>query len=172
MAIAFAGLLFSQEPVLNQISFFMVMAVLLDTLIVRTILVPALMIVLGPANWWPRRVPDAHPPMDLDLLTFLCNQAVRMAAPASTIPHSNPEYVHKFISKNKSLYFCMRYKRKYCCRLMVYRSVARFNSNAPRLKARSATWPSLRGDSHPQTAEPGLTPYRRRRFSAFDWPLR
>jgi len=67
MAIAFAGLLFSQEPVLNQISFFMVMAVLLDTLIVRTILVPALMIVLGPANWWPRRVPDAHPPMDLDL---------------------------------------------------------------------------------------------------------
>ena len=65
MAIAFAGLLFSAEPVLNQISFFMVAAVLLDTLIVRTILVPALMVVLGPANWWPRKVPDAHPPVDL-----------------------------------------------------------------------------------------------------------
>lgn len=35
MAVAFVGLLFSGEPVLNQLSYFLVMAVLLDTFVVR-----------------------------------------------------------------------------------------------------------------------------------------
>jgi uncharacterized membrane protein YdfJ with MMPL/SSD domain len=35
MAVAFVGLLFSAEPVLNQLSFFLVLAVLLDTFLVR-----------------------------------------------------------------------------------------------------------------------------------------
>ncbi len=53
MAIAFVGLLFSDEPILNQLSFFLVFAVLFDTLVVRSILVPALMALLGKWNWWP-----------------------------------------------------------------------------------------------------------------------
>lgn len=53
MAIAFFGLMLSKQPVLNQLSFFMVFAVLFDTFIVRTILVPACMSLLGELNWWP-----------------------------------------------------------------------------------------------------------------------
>jgi uncharacterized membrane protein YdfJ with MMPL/SSD domain len=36
MATAFVGLLFSSEPILNQLSFFLVLAVLIDTFLVRT----------------------------------------------------------------------------------------------------------------------------------------
>lgn len=53
MAIAFLGLLFSGEPVLNQLSFLLVFSVLFDTLVVRSVLVPAMMTLLGRWNWWP-----------------------------------------------------------------------------------------------------------------------
>ena len=55
MAIAFMGLLFSSIPALNQLSFFLVVSVLVDTFVVRTFLVPALMRILGSLNWWPRK---------------------------------------------------------------------------------------------------------------------
>ena len=57
MATAFSGLLFSAEPVLNQISFFLVTAVLVDTFLIRALFVPAFMAGLGRANWWPRKMP-------------------------------------------------------------------------------------------------------------------
>lgn len=63
MAIAFAGLLFSQEPVLNELSFFLVFAVLVDTFVIRLLLVPSLMVLLGDSNWWPGAVPLT--PIDL-----------------------------------------------------------------------------------------------------------
>ena len=43
MAVAFSGLLFSTELILNQTAFLLVLSVLLDTFIVRTFLVPVLM---------------------------------------------------------------------------------------------------------------------------------
>jgi uncharacterized membrane protein YdfJ with MMPL/SSD domain len=58
MAVAFSGLLFSAEPVLNQISFFLVFAVLIDTFLIRALFVPALMCVLEGYNFWPRRMPE------------------------------------------------------------------------------------------------------------------
>lgn len=54
MTIAFCGLLFSDLPVLNQISFFLCTAVLFDTFVVRMFYVPSLMILLGRFNWFPR----------------------------------------------------------------------------------------------------------------------
>ena len=56
MATAFSGLLFSSEPVLNQISFFLVFAVLVDTFVIRALFVPALMTALRGKNWWPRKM--------------------------------------------------------------------------------------------------------------------
>jgi hypothetical protein len=56
MALAFAGLLFSSEPTLNELSFYLVFAVLFDTLVIRTMLVPALMSILGEANWYPKNM--------------------------------------------------------------------------------------------------------------------
>lgn len=52
-AIAFGGLLKASLPLLNQLSMIVVMAVIVDTFIVRAQLVPALMAILGPKNWWP-----------------------------------------------------------------------------------------------------------------------
>lgn len=36
-----------------MLSFFMVAAVLFDTFVVRSLVVPAVMGILGDANWWP-----------------------------------------------------------------------------------------------------------------------
>jgi uncharacterized membrane protein YdfJ with MMPL/SSD domain len=59
MAVAYGGFLFSEIPLLNQLGFFIVLAVLVDSFVVRPLLVPALMHILGPVNYWPRRVPPA-----------------------------------------------------------------------------------------------------------------
>lgn len=52
----FSGLLLANETVLNQIGFFLVVSVLLDTFVVRTVLVPILMSVAGGSAWWPRNI--------------------------------------------------------------------------------------------------------------------
>jgi len=53
MAIAFSGLLFSEMPALNQTGFILVVAVLVDTFIIRTLLVPAVLAIAKEVNWWP-----------------------------------------------------------------------------------------------------------------------
>ena len=57
MAIAFSGLMLSKEMVLNQFGFMLCIAVLIDTFIIRTILVPAIMALAEKWNWWPKKVP-------------------------------------------------------------------------------------------------------------------
>eukprot|EP00040_Diaphanoeca_grandis_P013426 m.67862 g.67862 ORF g.67862 m.67862 type:complete len:837 (-) comp23881_c0_seq1:68-2578(-) len=56
-SLAFFGLLLSNEPMLNQLSFYLFFAVLFDTFIIRTLVVPSLMFWLGDVNWWPRKMP-------------------------------------------------------------------------------------------------------------------
>ena len=62
MAIAFCGLLLNATPTLNQMATVLVVSVLLDTFIVRTLLLPAVMGLLGEGNWWPRRMPSPRRP--------------------------------------------------------------------------------------------------------------
>ena len=57
MAIAFTGLLINATPALNQLAAALVASVLLDTFVVRTLLLPSVMGLLGSWNWWPRRMP-------------------------------------------------------------------------------------------------------------------
>jgi len=57
MGIAFSGLLFSSMPAVNQLSFFLVFSVLLDTFVIRTILVPCIMVMFGENNFWPAKRP-------------------------------------------------------------------------------------------------------------------
>ena len=54
---AFLGTMVAPQPVLYQLSFFIIIAVLTDTFIVRAMLVPAMMVTLGKYNWWPRKMP-------------------------------------------------------------------------------------------------------------------
>ena len=62
LAATFAALMVIPLAFLVQIAFIVAFGVLLDTLVVRSLLVPALMIDIGPRAWWPsamaRRNPD------------------------------------------------------------------------------------------------------------------
>jgi RND superfamily putative drug exporter len=56
LAAVFAALAVLPLVVLAQLGAVIFIGVLLDTLVVRTVLVPALALVLGDRFWWPRRV--------------------------------------------------------------------------------------------------------------------
>ena len=58
MLIAFGSLLLSSLTILNQFGLLLALAVLLDTFLVRTALVPVLMTTTGAVNWWPVKMPD------------------------------------------------------------------------------------------------------------------
>merc|ERR1712187_651602 len=55
MMLAFAGLLFSTKLMMNQMGLLLVTSIFFDTFVVRTVLVPAMMLAAGEANWWPRQ---------------------------------------------------------------------------------------------------------------------
>ena len=66
MMVAYGGFLFSSIPLLNQLGFFLVWGIFLDTFVVRPLLVPAMMHILGRANYWPRAMPvPIRGPLDL-----------------------------------------------------------------------------------------------------------
>ncbi len=66
MSVAFCGFLFSEIPLLNQLGFFVVFSVLIDTFVIRPLLVPSVMHILGAPNYWPRKVPvPSRGPLDL-----------------------------------------------------------------------------------------------------------
>ena len=60
MAVAFGGMLLSSSTTINMLAFYLTTAVILDTFVVRTCLVPAMMFALGKHNWWPRRFEQAQ----------------------------------------------------------------------------------------------------------------
>ncbi|NPC95863.1 MMPL family transporter [Nocardioides sp. zg-DK7169] len=64
LAAVFAVLGVLPLVVLAQIGTVICIGVLLDTLLVRTVLVPALALLLGDRFWWPRRFPDEAPAGD------------------------------------------------------------------------------------------------------------
>ena len=64
MAIAFSGMLFSNTMILNEFGFILTLAVLIDTFIIRTILVPAIMSLASRWNWWPRKLPVISKDLD------------------------------------------------------------------------------------------------------------
>lgn len=57
MAVAFGGLIFASELLLNQFGFYIFVAVIMDTFVVRTIMVPILMGASGKYTWWPQQLP-------------------------------------------------------------------------------------------------------------------
>ena len=59
MVTAFSSMLLSSELVLNQFGFVLVAASIIDTAIVRSFFVPALMQISTDYMWWPGRVPAA-----------------------------------------------------------------------------------------------------------------
>merc|ERR1719316_590329 len=64
MCLAFLGMLVqSSIPFLCQMGFCMVFGILVDTFVVRTLLVPAVFGLGGRANWWPAPAPAPRLPL-------------------------------------------------------------------------------------------------------------
>lgn len=59
MSLAFSGLCFSDKLLMQQFGTLLVISVMFDTFVVRTVLVPSLMLVAQDWNWWPRQMPPA-----------------------------------------------------------------------------------------------------------------
>lgn len=57
MSLAFSGLCFSDKLLMQQFGVLLVISVMFDTFVVRTVLVPALMLIAQDWNWWPRQMP-------------------------------------------------------------------------------------------------------------------
>jgi len=57
MTIAFGGMIFSSSYILVQFGFVLAFAILMDTFVVRTLLVPAIMAFGEKWNWWPNLPP-------------------------------------------------------------------------------------------------------------------
>jgi len=58
MAAAFGSLMLTLSPPTKQIGLTLMLGVLIDAFIVRVVLVPAIMVVAGKRNWWPRKVEE------------------------------------------------------------------------------------------------------------------
>jgi RND superfamily putative drug exporter len=63
LAGTFGVLVFAPMPNLKQIGFAIGFGIILDTFVVRTLLVPSATVLLGERVWWPRRLPS-HPFVD------------------------------------------------------------------------------------------------------------
>merc|ERR1712226_1030213 len=62
MALAFSGMVVqSTNPFLCQMGLTMIYGILMDTFVVRTLLVPAFLTMAGRANWWPGVMPSKPP---------------------------------------------------------------------------------------------------------------
>lgn len=57
MAVSFSGLFLGSIMGLYQLAFMLIVAVLLDTFVVRTLVVPSVTSLLGGWNWAPRKLP-------------------------------------------------------------------------------------------------------------------
>eukprot|EP00933_Yihiella_yeosuensis_P041122 TRINITY_DN35559_c0_g1_i1.p1 TRINITY_DN35559_c0_g1~~TRINITY_DN35559_c0_g1_i1.p1 ORF type:complete len:859 (-),score=151.27 TRINITY_DN35559_c0_g1_i1:116-2653(-) len=69
MALAFTGMVAQHDnPFLCQMGFTMIFGVLMDTFVVRTLLVPSILAMAGKLNWWPGKMPstrDAFPTISM-----------------------------------------------------------------------------------------------------------
>lgn len=57
MSLAFSGLVISTKLLFQQFGLLLIISVLFDTFVVRTVLVPASMLIAEDWNWWPRKMP-------------------------------------------------------------------------------------------------------------------
>ncbi len=53
----------------REFAFAMLVGVLLDSFLVRSLLVPALVSVFGRSSWWPARAPDPAAPIDQEAVS-------------------------------------------------------------------------------------------------------
>ena len=55
MSISFSAMMLSSMLVMKQLGFIFAASILVDTFIIRTMVVPSLLHLFGEMNWWPRK---------------------------------------------------------------------------------------------------------------------
>jgi putative drug exporter of the RND superfamily len=84
MVCVFVGFVFSPDPVLKMVGVGLAVAVAIDATIVRVVLVPALMSLLGDRAWWlPRWLDRTLPSVNLEATTPASSNAPTMDAPSA-----------------------------------------------------------------------------------------
>merc|ERR1711972_723117 len=58
MALTFTAQLLGSIPTVNQLGFILVFSIVVDTFVVRSILVPAMLSIVPQTNYWPSKMPD------------------------------------------------------------------------------------------------------------------
>jgi RND superfamily putative drug exporter len=61
LAGTFGVMMISQMAEVKEIGFAICFGIILDTFIVRSVMVPSLVTLIGRWSWWPRRMPEAEP---------------------------------------------------------------------------------------------------------------
>jgi len=81
MVSVFSGFVLGEDPVIKMMGLGLAVAILVDASVVRMVLVPASMTLMGDANWWlPERFDRHLPHIDLD-------------GAAEVVPQEEPELV-------------------------------------------------------------------------------
>jgi RND superfamily putative drug exporter len=89
----FVGFVFSPDPVLKMVGVGLAVAVAIDATIVRVVLVPALMSLLGDRAWWlPRWLDRTLPSVNLEATT---------PAPTTAPPIPTPDPGHAASSRQE-----------------------------------------------------------------------
>jgi RND superfamily putative drug exporter len=90
LAATFGALVVLPLLILTQVAFIVAFGVLLDTFLVRSLVVPAAVYLLGDRAWWPSRLaggrPSARPPAGQT------DPAVRPAAPSARVPSDRHDH--------------------------------------------------------------------------------
>lgn len=83
MVLVFGSFLLSGERILQEFGFGLGFAVFVDALLIRSVLVPAIMHLLGPANWsLPRTLDRVLPNLSIEA----ADEPAATAAPADRVP--------------------------------------------------------------------------------------
>jgi RND superfamily putative drug exporter len=86
MIVVFSSFVLDKDPTVKMLAVGMAVAVLIDASIIRMVLVPAAMSLLGPRAWWlPRWLDRALPHLDIEGSEHLARVAAAEAA-ASGVP--------------------------------------------------------------------------------------
>merc|ERR1712232_368026 len=86
MALAFVGMVAqSDTELLCQMGWTMIVGVLVDTFIVRMLLVPSFLSMAGGLNWWPGKMPSLQDPVPRYGVSVLPFAGRASASPASEV---------------------------------------------------------------------------------------
>jgi RND superfamily putative drug exporter len=86
MICVFLSFMFGNQRVLKEFGFGLAVAVLLDAVVVRCILLPAVLELLGPRTWWlPKWLDDRLPHINIEGTSARAQLAERSAEPGEPV---------------------------------------------------------------------------------------